>query len=75
MSAARIAYLNELITALQTATLAIVGGEFSEIDAVEQRFRTHDPAKLETMRQNAERELRVLEATGGRGGLVLRQGR
>jgi hypothetical protein len=27
------------------------------------------------MRQNAERELRVLEATGGRGGLVLRQGR
>jgi hypothetical protein len=75
MPAADVAFLRELITALQAAMLAIVRGEFSEVDAVEQRFKTHDPAKLQDMLDKAKQQLRRELGTGGRGGLVLRQGK
>ena len=74
-TASRIAYLDSLIAALQEATLAIVRGEFAEVDAVQQRFKTHDPAKLDAMLREAERERKQLKARGGRGGVILRQGR
>jgi hypothetical protein len=74
-TADRIIYLEALIAALQTAVLTVVQGTFSEVQAVEQRFRTLDPMKLEDMRTKAETELRGLRSSGGRGGLVLRQGR
>ncbi len=73
--AERRTYLTALITALQQAVLDVVSGGMYEVQAVEQRFRTLDPQVLERMRTNAEAELRTLNATGGRGGVVLRQGR
>ncbi len=74
-TAERKAYLTALITALQQAVLDVVSGGMYEVQAVEQRFRTLDPQVLEGMRTKAEAELRGLNATGGRGGVVLRQGR
>lgn len=71
----RIAHLEAYIDAVRAAELTVVGGGFSEVEAVQQRFRTHDPEKLARLREKAEADLARLRATGGRGGVVMRQGR
>ncbi len=72
--AARIAHLDSLIAALRAAELSVVSGGFSEVEAVQQRFRTHDPEKLMRMREKAEADRARLVASRGRGGLTMRQG-